>query len=99
MNGGARCWRTSLRMWQGMSSDQAGLPVYAHIADIQERDKVVYAIVTDAAGKVVAHSDLSKKGSVLSGDSDRAALKAQELLIQEITFKVRISWKPPCRSC
>lgn len=60
------------------------LPVYAHIADIQDRDKVVYAIVTDAAGKVVAHSDLAKKGSVLSGDPDRAALKAQEVLIQEI---------------
>ncbi len=62
------------------------MPVFSTITDILNRDDVVYAMVLDAEGKVFAHSDLSKKGSVPGEASDSAALKAGGLLFQETLF-------------
>jgi class 3 adenylate cyclase len=59
------------------------LPVYSTISDIQKRNDVVYAMVLDYEGKVFAHSDYKKKGMILNGPSDQAALKANTLLFQE----------------
>ena len=52
------------------------MPVFSTITDILNRDDMVYAMVLDTGGRVFAHSDLSKKGSVPGEASDRAALKA-----------------------
>jgi len=60
------------------------LPVYATITDIQKRNDVVYAMVMDDEGKVFAHNDIARKGSVLTGPADMAALRANTLLFQEI---------------
>ncbi len=62
------------------------MPVYSTITDILNRDDVVYALVLDTEGRVFAHSDLSKKGSLPNEASDAAAQKAGELLFQETTF-------------
>jgi class 3 adenylate cyclase len=62
------------------------LPVFSTITDIQKRNDVVYAMVMDYQGKVFAHSDFSRKGTVLSEPSDQAALKADALLFQETDF-------------
>jgi len=62
------------------------MPVFSTITDILNRDDVVYAMVLDTGGRVFAHSDLSKKGSVPGEASDRAALKAEGLLFQETLF-------------
>ena len=62
------------------------MPVFSTITDIQKRDDVVYAMVLDNEGRVFAHSNFSRNGSVLSGPSDRAALKADALLFQETDF-------------
>jgi class 3 adenylate cyclase len=59
------------------------MPVFSTITDILNRDDVVYAMVLDTGGRVFAHSDLSKKGSVPGEAPDGAALKAGELLFQE----------------
>jgi adenylate cyclase len=62
------------------------LPVFSTITDIQKREGVVYAMVIDDEGRVFAHSDFSKKGTVLSDPADKAALKADTLLFQETAF-------------
>jgi class 3 adenylate cyclase len=62
------------------------MPVYSTITDVQKRDGVVYAMVIDYEGRVFAHSDMSKKGSVLAGPEDKAALKAEALVFQETSF-------------
>jgi len=62
------------------------MPVFSTITDILNRDDVVYAMVLDTEGKVFAHSDFSKKGSVPAAVSDGAALKAGDLLFQEMFF-------------
>jgi class 3 adenylate cyclase len=59
------------------------LPVVSTIEDILQRDDVVYAMVVDDAGRVFAHSDFSKKGAVLTGKDDQAALGADGLVFQE----------------
>jgi class 3 adenylate cyclase len=59
------------------------LPVFAAISDIQKRDDVVYAMVLDDEGRVFAHSELSRKGTVPTGPFDQAAWKADGLLFQE----------------
>ncbi|MDH4161791.1 MAG: HAMP domain-containing protein [Nitrospirota bacterium] len=60
------------------------LPVVSTISDIQNRVDVVYALVLDDEGRVFAHSDFSKKNAVLTGPVDRAAMKADGLLFQEV---------------
>jgi class 3 adenylate cyclase len=59
------------------------LPVYSTITDIRKRNDVVYAMVMDDEGKVFAHNDITRKGSVLSGPVDLAAIRANTLLFQE----------------
>jgi len=59
------------------------LPVFSTITDIRQREDVVYAMVIDYEGKVFAHSDLAKKGALLTGPVDLAALRAEGLLFQE----------------
>jgi len=59
------------------------LPVYSTITDIRKRNDVVYAMVMDDEGKVFAHNDITRKGSVLTGSADLAALRADALLFQE----------------
>jgi class 3 adenylate cyclase len=62
------------------------MPVFSTITDILNRDDVVYAMVLDTEGRVFAHSDLAKKGSVPGGAADGAAQKADGLLFQETLF-------------
>jgi len=62
------------------------LHIAAMIRDIQKRDDVVYAMVTDSDGKVFAHSDYSLKGTTLSGMVDKAAVQADGMLFQEAVF-------------
>jgi adenylate cyclase len=62
------------------------LQVFSTIADIQKRNDVVYAMVLDDEGRVFAHSDHSRKGSIPRDASDRAAVKANALLFQEMIF-------------
>lgn len=62
------------------------LPVFSAISDIRKHEGVVYAMVIDDEGGVFAHSDLSRKGTVLNDPPDRAALAAGALLFQETTF-------------
>lgn len=59
------------------------LPVYSTITDIQKRNDVVYAMVMDDEGKVFAHNDITRKGTVLTSSVDLAALRADALLFQE----------------
>jgi class 3 adenylate cyclase len=59
------------------------LPVYSTITDIRQREDVVYAMVMDDEGKVFAHSDLARKGALLTGPVDLAALRANGVLFQE----------------
>jgi len=59
------------------------LPVYSTLTDIQKRNDVVYAMVMDDEGKVFAHNDIARKGTVLTGPVDLAALRANALLFQE----------------
>ena len=59
------------------------MPVFSTIMDIQQRDNVVYAMVMDHQGKVFAHSDFTRKGKVLAGPLDQAAMKTDALLFQE----------------
>lgn len=59
------------------------MPVFSAIMDIQRREDVVYAMVMDYEGKVFAHSDFTRKGAVLKGSSDLAAMKANALLFQD----------------
>jgi len=59
------------------------LPVYSTITDIRKRNDVVYAMVMDDEGKVFAHNDITRKGSVLTGPVDLAALRTNTLLFQE----------------
>jgi class 3 adenylate cyclase len=61
------------------------LPVFASIKDIQKGDDVVYAMILDDEGRVFAHSDMSKKGTVLADPFDMAASKANTLTFQETT--------------
>ena len=60
------------------------LPVYSTITDIQKRNDVVYAMVMDDEGKVFAHNDITRKGTVLTSTVDLAALRANALLFQEM---------------
>ncbi len=62
------------------------MPVYTTITDILNRDDVVYAMVLDSGGRVFAHSDLTRKGSVPGEAPDAAALKANDLMFQETLF-------------
>lgn len=62
------------------------LPVVSTMEDILQRDDLAYAMVVDDEGRVFAHSDFSKKGTVLGGPEDVAALKADTLFFQETTF-------------
>jgi adenylate cyclase len=62
------------------------LPVYSTITDIQKRDGVVYAMVIDYEGRVFVHSDITKKGAVLTGSADKEAVKADALVFQETSF-------------
>ena len=62
------------------------LPVFAAITDIRQRADVVYAMVIDDEGRVFAHSDLTRKGALLTGSVDLAALRADGMLFQETLF-------------
>ncbi len=62
------------------------LPVFSAISDIRKHEGVVYAVVLDDEGRVFAHSDMSRKGTVLNEAADRVALKADALLFQETSF-------------
>ena len=53
------------------------------ISDLLKRDDIVYAMVMDDEGKVFAHSDISRKGTLLTTSTDLAALRADGLLYQE----------------
>jgi class 3 adenylate cyclase len=59
------------------------LPVFSTITDIQQRDDVVYAMVIDDEGRVFAHSDISKKGTILTGRVDLAVLRSASPIFQE----------------
>lgn len=59
------------------------MPVFSTIMDIKQRDDVVYAMVMDYEGKVFAHSDFTRKGMVLAGPLDQAAMKTDALLFQK----------------
>jgi class 3 adenylate cyclase len=59
------------------------MPVFSTITDIQKRDDVVYSMVMDDEGRVFAHSNFSRKGTVPAEPSDKAALRANGLLFQE----------------
>jgi adenylate cyclase len=59
------------------------LPVFSAISDIQTHADVVYSMVLDDEGRVFAHNDLTRKGTVLRGPFDQAALKADDLLFRE----------------
>jgi class 3 adenylate cyclase len=59
------------------------MPVFSAIMDIQRQEDVVYAMVMDYKGKVFAHNNFKKKGAVLTGPSDRAAMQADALLFQD----------------
>jgi class 3 adenylate cyclase len=62
------------------------MPVVSTLADIQKRDDVVYVMVLDDEGRVFAHSDYSKKGSLLSDPPDQAAAKADSLFFQKVVL-------------
>jgi len=62
------------------------MPVFSTMTDILQRDDVVYAMVIDDEGKVFAHSDFARKGTILGDAVDQAALKADALLFQETMF-------------
>ena len=62
------------------------LPIASTIADILKRDDVIYAMVTDGGGTVFAHNDFSLKGTILSGVADKAAVKADGMLFQEMVI-------------
>mgnify|MGYP006267357323 CR=1 FL=1 len=62
------------------------MPVVSTIADIEKRDDVVYVMVLDDEGKVFAHSDYAKKGTLLGDPPDRAAVKAESLLFQKVSL-------------
>ena len=61
------------------------LPVVSAISDIAKQDDIVYAMVVDLDGRVFAHSDLSRKGALLTASTDLAAMRAEGLFFQEIT--------------
>lgn len=63
------------------------LPVLSTIMDIQKREDVVYAMIIDDKGRIFAHSELSKKGSVPADKADRLAAQADVLFVQETVFK------------
>jgi len=63
------------------------LTIASTMRDILHRDNVVYAMVTDNSGKVFAHNDYSLKGTIPSGDVDKAALQAKDMLFQETVFQ------------
>jgi adenylate cyclase len=62
------------------------LPVVSTIGDIAKREDVVYAMIVNNNGQVFAHSDFSRKGSLLTGSPDLAAARANTLFFQEITL-------------
>jgi methyl-accepting chemotaxis protein len=63
------------------------LPVFSAISDIQTQADVVYAMVLDDEGRVFAHSDLARKGAVLSGPFDQEALRSDALLFRETEIR------------
>ena len=63
------------------------LPVLSTIMDIQKREDVVYAMIIDDKGRIFAHSELSKKGSVPADKADTLAAQANDLFVQETVFK------------
>jgi class 3 adenylate cyclase len=60
------------------------LPVVSAISDITKQEDIVYAMVIDLDGRVFAHSDLARKGALLTASNDLASLRADGLLFQEI---------------
>ncbi|MBI5235270.1 MAG: HAMP domain-containing protein [Deltaproteobacteria bacterium] len=63
------------------------LPVLSTIMDIQKGEDVVYAMIIDDKGRVFAHSELSKKGSLPADEADRLASQADDLFVQETVLK------------
>lgn len=62
------------------------LPVYATITDVQKSAGVVYAMVLDSDGKVFVHSDLGRKGTVLTEATALRAERATELFFQKTDY-------------
>lgn len=61
------------------------LPVVSTISDIMKQEDIVYAMVVELDGRVFAHSDLNRKGALLTASSDLAALRADDIFSQELT--------------
>jgi class 3 adenylate cyclase len=59
------------------------MPVFSIITDLKKRDDVLYAMIMDDEGKVFAHSDINRKGALLTTSVDLAALRAEGLFFQE----------------
>lgn len=60
------------------------LPVFTTITDLKKSGGIVYAMVTDADGKVFVHSDLSKKGALQSDTVSLRSNRADALLFQNM---------------
>jgi adenylate cyclase len=63
------------------------LPVFSTIADFQKDGVVVYAVVTDADGKVFVHSVLNKKGELLTDAPALRSLRTNGLFFQETVYE------------
>ncbi len=63
------------------------LPVFSTIADFQKEGAVVYAVVTDADGKVFVHSVLNKKGELLTDAPALRSLRTNALFFQETVYE------------
>jgi adenylate cyclase len=58
------------------------LPVFTTITDFKKSGWVVYAMVTDADGKVFVHSDLSKKGALQADKVSLRSIRSDALFFQ-----------------
>ena len=63
------------------------LSVFTTITELQKSGGVVYALVTDADGKVFVHSDLSKKGAMQTDTLSLRSIRADSLFIQEAEYQ------------
>lgn len=58
------------------------LPVFITITDFQKTSGVLYAMVIDRDGKVFVHSDLSRKGALMTDQTSLRSSRAESLLFQ-----------------
>ena len=63
------------------------LPVFTTITDFQKSGGIVYAMVTDADGKVFVHSDLSKKGAMQTDTISLRSIRADSLVFQNTEYE------------